>query len=200
MSRLTALTALAWAILTPLAVAQHPLEVAPTVGVYIPTGKMFDEFDSSCGCHSTIAQQSGLVYGVHLGFGAASRVTLEMTADMGISRVRVAEPSQPVASIPGTVFIFGARLRVNARRGAVTTPYLSAGVAYLAHSSDFYAGSDFNDVGALSLGVGLRVVAGRHLAGRIDVEDYHYGVQVGSTAPRQLDNDLVLSVGLGLMP
>ena len=198
--RLAALTTFVWAILTPLAAAQHPLEVTPTVGAFIPTGKMFDEFDSSCGCHSTIAQQSGLIYGVQIGFGAVSRVTLEMMVDLGTSRVRAAEPRQPVASIPGTVFIFGARLRVNARRGAVTTPYIAAGVAYLAHNSDFYAASDFNDVGTISLGVGLRVVAGRYLAGRIDFEDYHYSVQVGPTTPRQLNNDLVLSLGLGLTP
>lgn len=200
MSRLPALTALAWAILAPVAAAQHPLEVAPTVGAFIPTGKMFDELDSSCGCHSTIAQRPGLVYGLHLGFGAVSRVTLEMTVDFGTSRVRVAEPRQPVAIIPGTVFIFGARLRVNARRGAVTTPYIAAGVAYVAHNSDFYAGSNFNDVGTFSLGLGLRVVTGRYLTGRVDCEDYLYNVQIGPTTRRQLNNDLVLSLGLGLTP
>jgi hypothetical protein len=198
--RAAALSGLAWMVLTPPALAaQHTLDVIPTIGAYIPTGRMFDEYQTGCACHSTITQQSGLLYGIHLAFGAEMPVTLETTADFGISRVQVVQPTEPIVNSFGTVIILGARLRVSARRGAVTTPYLSGGVAYLTHVSNAYLNLSGADAMALALGAGLRVVIGRQLIGRIDFENYHYGVTLGGgTTPPQHDNDLLLSVGIGV--
>lgn len=191
---------IAWTCLAPAALAAQ-LEVTPAVGAYLPTGKMFDQYQSGCSCHSTIAQQPGALFGVHVGFGAVSRVALETTLDFGWSPVQVAQPGQPTVSLSGTVVIIGARLHLSARRGAVTTPYLSGGVAYLSHGSIVYQSLSGNNGGAFSVGAGLRVVVTPHLVGHIDFEDYHYSTALGGmSAPAQRDNDLVLLAGLGLIP
>jgi len=194
-----ALLALSLLAAVPL-VAQTHLEVTPAVSAYLPTGMVFDEYDAGCMCHSTIAQQAGVFFGIHLGYGVAGRVNFETTVDFGHSRVLIRQPAEPEVTWAGTIVIVGARLRLNARRGPVTTPFLSAGVAYLNRNSDAYQGISGVNQAAFSLGFGIRVVASAHVIGRLEVEDYHYRTALGPTATPQSNNDLLLSAGIGLTP
>ncbi|HYK09963.1 MAG TPA: outer membrane beta-barrel protein [Gemmatimonadales bacterium] len=194
MRRLLTSIAFSAAIAAPVAAQGHDtFEIDPSIGAYLPTGHMYRDNQQ------TWSESNALLYGVHLGFGALNRVSLELTLDAGSSPIRIQDTGQPDETFPARMLIMGIRLRYNARTGSVTTPYVTAGAAYVNPTGDVTVGTHASGWAA-SLGVGLRVVTTGHLVGRLEFSDYHYHRKLFGGPTSQGNDDLLLSVGVGLMP
>jgi len=176
----------------PLA-AQSKFEITPSIGAYVPNGNMIHEGNV------TFALQSGIAYGVRLSINAQSRTSFEMTFDIGASRVLERDQGQPDTTWDGKVAILGLRVRHNLRPGIVTTPFLSAGFAYLNPTSVAFQSLAASGP-ALSFGGGLRVVTTRRLVCRLEVSNYLYPRRLHPTLSSQWHDDLLFSAGIGLVP
>lgn len=176
-----------------LAAQARDFEITPSIGAYLPTGVMVRSGNL------TIAQQSGLVYGVRLSVGAHSRAAVEMTLDLGTSNVLDRDPGQVDTTWAGRVLIMGVRVRYNLRPGPATTPYVSGGVAYLSPTGPMFENLASSGP-ALSFGVGLRVVGTGRLVGRLELSNYLYRRQLYTAEPSHVHDDFLLSAGVGVVP
>ena len=185
-------------------VAQTRVEVAPTVGLYIPSGNVVDQPGAGCGgCQVTFSQQAGFLIGARLTiWPSGGRLGLETSIGMAFSGVHGVAVGYGSGDTSGTVGIFTERvLWAFTKPGAGTAIYGAGGVAYLLHTSDAYQGlSGTSDLG-LALGLGGLFPLGGGVALKTELEDLIYSTQFeagGQSTESKHQNDFVLSLGLSI--
>ena len=189
------------------------IELTPFLGMYVPVADLIKESDPSSGLSVVFGQKSAFSLGARLGYGLSDRAALEGAFGYTSSDVTVEVPGVGGTSISGTVLQGSAR--VVYRLNAPTSPtgwHLIGGLAVTSRGGDIWSqiessGTKVNgrtDFGVV-VGGGVRLPVGKGFALRIDVEDYisqakftlDDGVQA-LDSESQLQNDLVLSVGLAI--
>lgn len=189
------------------------IELTPFLGMYVPVADLIKESDPGSGLSVVFGQKSAFSLGARLGYGLSDRAALEGAFGYTSSDVTVEVPGVGGTSISGTVLQGSAR--VVYRLNAPTSPtgwHLIGGLAVTSRGGDIWSqiessGTQVNgrtDFGVV-IGGGVRLPVGKGFALRIDVEDYisqakftlDDGIQA-LDSESQLQNDLVLSVGLAI--
>lgn len=189
-------------IAAPLAAQAH-VDVAPTVGLYIPTGNVLDQPGPGCGgCQVTFKQQAGFLLGVRLTIWATSHIGLESSLSYAFSGVHGTAQGYASGDTSGTVTAFTERLLwAFTKPGASTAFYAAGGIAYLSHNSAAYEGvSGTTDLGA-ALGLGARFPVGGSIAMKTELEDLIYSTQFesgGQSTESKHQNDLLVTLGLSI--
>jgi len=203
--------------LAPLATAagqgKGRIELTPFLGMYLPVADLITESDPGSGLSVVFGQKSAFSLGARLGYGLSDRAALEGAFGYTSSDVSIDVAGLGGTSLGGTVIQGSARVvyRLNAP-ASPTGWHLIGGLAMTSRGGDIWSqiessGTKVNgrtDFGAV-IGGGVRLPVGKGFALRIDVEDYisqakftlDDGVQAVASES-QLQNDLVLSVGLAI--
>ena len=189
------------------------IELTPFLGMYVPVADLIKESDPVSGLSVVFGQKSAFSLGARLGYGLSDRAALEGAFGYTSSDVTVEVPGVGGTSISGTVLQGSARVvyRLNAP-ASPTGWHLIGGLAVTSRGGDIWSqiessGTKVNgrtDFGVV-IGGGVRLPVGKGFALRIDVEDYisqakftlDDGIQA-LDSESQLQNDLVLSVGLAI--
>lgn len=189
------------------------IELTPFLGMYVPVADLIKESDPVSGLSVVFGQKSAFSLGARLGYGLSDRAALEGAFGYTSSDVTVEIPGVGGTSISGTVLQGSARVvyRLNAP-ASPTGWHLIGGLAVTSRGGDIWSqiessGTKVNgrtDFGVV-IGGGVRLPVGKGFALRIDVEDYisqakftlDDGIQA-LDSESQLQNDLVLSVGLAI--
>lgn len=189
------------------------IELTPFLGMYVPVADLIKESDPVSGLSVVFGQKSAFSLGARLGYGLSDRAALEGAFGYTSSDVTVEIPGVGGTSISGTVLQGSARVvyRLNAPASRIGW-HLIGGLAVTSRGGDIWSqiessGTKVNgrtDFGVV-IGGGVRLPVGKGFALRIDVEDYisqakftlDDGIQA-LDSESQLQNDLVLSVGLAI--
>jgi hypothetical protein len=194
--------------------AKGRIELTPFVGMYAPVADIIQLSDpSGSGLTLTFSQKSAFTFGVRLGYGISDRAALEGAFGYTASDVKVEIGGFGSVALGGTVMQGSARVRyrLNAPTSA-TGWHLIGGLAMISRGGEVWDSLQTGglsvdgrtDVGAV-IGGGVTLPVGKKLALRIDVEDYIHQAKFTLNAQgtqqdteSQLQNDLVLSVGLAI--
>jgi hypothetical protein len=204
-------------VITPLAAAagqgKGRVELTPYLGMYLPVADIIQQSDPGSGVSLSFKQKSALSFGGRLTYGLSDRAALEGGFGYTSSDVKLELSGLGSAALGGTVMTASARVlyRLN-QPSAPTGWHLIGGVAMISRGGDIWDQLESGgvrvdgrtDFGAV-IGGGVRLPMGRRLALRIDVEDYvhqaKFTIDDGVTpldTESQLQNDLVISVGLAI--
>lgn len=190
-------------VASPLGAQAH-VDLAPTVGLYLPAGNVIDQPGAGCGgCQVTFTQQAAFLLGVRLTiWGSGGRLGLETSLGLAFSGVHGNASGYASGDTSGSVGIFSERVVWSITRpSASTMVYAAGGLAYLTHSSDAYQGvSGTSDLG-VALGAGLRFPVGSGIWMKTELEDFIYSAQFevnGQATTSKQQNDFLVSVGLGI--
>ncbi len=210
-STVVILLGIAWGILDAVT-AQAQLEVAPYVGLYLPTNSLESSVDG------TVKQQSSVTLGVRVTTWWPGRQGFEASAGYAPSSVLTVGNS-----VPAHVLTVSAKLlwRVTppaARAGL----HVGGGIGIVGRGGPAYPDGEY--LGPRASFGGIAVVGGvikvaSSLQWRFDAEDFIYfadvtcrrtgagggvcsaGATTGNTpTPSRLQNDVVLSLGLAFTP
>jgi len=189
------------------------IELTPFVGMYLPLADIIKESDPGSGLSVVFSQKSAFSLGGRLGFGISDRAALEGAFSYTASDVKVEIPGIGGTAISGTVVAGSARVLYRLNSPASRTGYhLIGGLAMISRGGDVWSQIESSgtrvdgrtDFGAV-IGGGVKLPVGRGLALRIDLEDYVHQAKftlddgvAALDSESQLQNDLMLSVGLGI--
>lgn len=198
---------LAWCVCSvaaPLSAQTH-VELAPTVGLYVPTAPVADQPGAGCGgCQVTFKQEAGFFLGGRLTIWTGNgHLGLETSLGFANSSVHGTAQGYFSGDTTGTVGIFTERLLwAFTKPGASPSVYAAGGLAYLTHSSDAYQGvSGTSNLGAV-LGLGARFPVGGGIAMKTEFEDLIYSTQFdlggGQSTVSKRQNDLLVTVGMSI--
>jgi hypothetical protein len=189
-------------------------ELTPYLGMYAPTADLISLSDpGGSGLTFVFSQKSAFSFGGRLGYWISDRAAIEGAFGYTPSDVRLEVPSFASIALGGTVIQGSARVAYRLNPPTARTGFhITGGLAVISRGGqmwDSLATGGFvvngrTDFGAV-IGGGVRLPVGKNLALRVDVEDYVHQAKFtldvqGSTADTesQLQNDLVLSVGLAI--
>jgi hypothetical protein len=194
--------------------AKGRVELTPFIGMYLPVADIINISDpTGSGLDLAFSQKSAFSLGGRLGYGLSDRAALEGAFGYTSSDVKIDVGGFGSVALGGTVLQGSARVlyRLNAP-ASPTAWHLVGGVAMISRggevwdtlSTDSTSVDGRTDFGVV-IGGGVSLPVGKGLALRIDVEDYVYQAKftfdlAGSRldTESQLQNDLVLSVGLAI--
>lgn len=189
--------------------AGQRVELAPSIGMYIPTGQLIET--TVKGYDATVGHRSRVIFGASLTYWASPRLGVEGLWAYSASNLSVTLDSAylgATADSSGSVMLGSVRVLyevVSSDSGRLALAVVG-GVGVAAHSGASYEFlkafggplSGSTDVGGV-VGVSARFPTSPNLKIRVDVEDniYSAGFTIGGieTAPR-LQNDLVMRLGL----
>jgi hypothetical protein len=172
--------------------AQVDFELLPYAGVYLPSHKLLDHFQSEFWCNScSLKQKKGLALGARLTRWWTSRMGAEVTLGYSPSGVSLVGAGTPDSS----AHIITASVRVLGRVSPPRSPWLlrlGAGIGFVSRGGAAYDDTDGMSgvcgttriAGVVSAGTGFKF--GRSgLALRLDAEDYVYssGLYVNGEDP-----------------
>jgi hypothetical protein len=183
-----------------LVVETRPLQgqrvsIAPNIGVYVPTTELVKAASGQ-----EFKQEVSITLGGRLGIFFSERLGVEFTGDYAPSDLKISTGPKEDANI------FTGSGRVTYQLVPFTSPVaflVTGGVGVINRSGDFYQGvEDKTDVGG-TIGASARFRLGRLLRIQLNAEDYIYkpGADIPgftSTDERKTQNDIHLSVGLGI--
>lgn len=181
---------LTWGV--PRAVAaQVDFEVLPYAGVYLPTQKLLDHFQSAW-CNCSLKQKTRVALGGRLTLWRTSRVGAEVTlgySPSGVSTVGAQPPESSAHVITASVRVLR---QISPAGGSPWLLRLGGGVGFVSRGGAAYRDTDGRPgvcgtsrfAGVVSTGAGFKF--GRSgLALRLDAEDYVYssGLYVHGESP-----------------
>jgi hypothetical protein len=188
-----------------LMAAAHPLmaqrvSIAPNIGVYIPT----TELVKAASGDSSFKQEVSLTLGGRVGIAFSERLGLEFTgayapSDLKFTSTGLGDQSQDAN-------IFTGSGRISYQLVPFTSPVafvVTGGVGVINRSGAFYAGvQDKTDIGG-TVGASARFRVGKLLRLQLSAEDYIYKPKAdipgfGPTAEKKTQNDIHLSIGVGI--
>ena len=174
----------------PPAQAQGGINIAPWVGIYIPTRNRIETIDNDI-----LERDNSVMGGARLEFWGTGRIGFEVTGGYAPARIGNA------ANTPSNTNLLAASGRLLLAISPPTNPvgfYLGAGPALLSRGSNpFDDDASSTDFGG-TVGLGFRFGSGENsrVGFRLDLEDYMYDGDFGGGD--RFQHDLVGSVGLSI--
>lgn len=202
MSRRLASLIIATLVGTSLA-AQAKVEIIPTLGLYLPSGNVADQYGAGCSCQVTANQEQSFLLGLRVTIWANRNLGLETSAATIGSGVHLVAQGVESGDTTGTVNILSERIVWNFFRPSPSAGFYAAGgISYITHSSPAYEGLTGLSNVAGSAGLGVRLFLGSSLTFKAEGEDYIYTTQFELPSSQKLDakhqNDIVISLGLAI--
>ena len=190
------------------------IELTPFLGMYLPVADLINLSDpSGSGLTLVFSQKSAFSVGGRVGYGISDRAALEGAFGYTASDVKVEVGGFGSVALGGRVMQGSARVRYRLNAPASPTGWhLIGGLAMISRGGEVWDSLEtggvrvggLTDYGAV-IGGGVALPIGKGLALRIDVEDYIHQAKFTLDAQgsqqdteSQLQNDLVLSVGLAI--
>jgi len=182
--------------------AQAKVEITPTVGLYLPSANIVDQYGGGCGCQVSVNQEQAFLLGVRLTVWATRNLGLETSLATIGSGVHVVEAGVGSGDTTGTVDIISERVVWGFwHPNPTSTVYLAGGLAFITHSSPAYEGlSGTNNTGA-GAGVGVRLGLGSSLTFKAEGEEYFYTAQFtaqGQQTEARHQTDKLITIGLAI--
>lgn len=197
--------ALILAIAAPVAAlaAQAKVEIIPTLGLYLPSGNVADQYGAGCSCQVTANQEQAFLLGVRVTIWATRNLGLETSAATIGSGVHLIAQGVESGDTTGTVNILSERVVWTFLRPSSSAGFYAAGgISYISHSSPAYEGLTGLSNIAGSAGLGVRLFLGSSMTFKAEGEDYVYTTQFELPNAQKLDakhqNDIVISLGLAI--
>jgi hypothetical protein len=186
-----------WALsaaLVPVAAAQRPFELTPTVGVLVPLSNVMSQNNAE------VKQQPSLAVGVRASLPSAGRMSIEGVLAVASGTAKATQGSSE-AEAEGRLLLASVRAvwALGAPAAAGMSWHATTGVGLVSRGSDAYDFLDgTTDIGAV-LGVGMRTRVGTRWTLRADIEDHISSAEFeggGASSGSQLQNDVMISLGL----
>lgn len=182
------------AAVVPDAVAQRPFELTPTVGVLVPLSNVMSQNNAE------VKQQPSLAAGVRASLPSGGRMAIDGVVAVASGETKATQGSSE-AEAEGRLLLASVRAvwALGAPAPAGLSWHATTGVGLVSRGSDAYDFLDgTTDIGAV-LGVGMRTRVGGTWTLRADIEDHISSAEFeggGASTGSQLQNDLMISVGL----
>ena len=189
-----ALLAAAAGALRPARAQELPLRFTPSLGVIVPAGKVYEQAGAS------ISHRTGLAFGGRLSTRVVGPLRLEVAISYALSGYHVDTASQSFDT-SGAVLAASGRIVLRVAAIGGTSWHLIVGAGAVQHSGTYvaHATGKTNFAGVLGLAGRIPITPGATIV--VAGEDYiSHAALAGFTgalpSTRQLDNDLIVSVGL----
>ena len=175
------------------------ISFAPNIGVYIPTTELVKAASGE-----EFKQEMSLTLGGRLGISLSERLGLEFTGAYAPSDLKVS--ASGVGDQSAEANIFTGSGRISYQLVPYTSPVafvITGGVGVINRSGEFYSDvENRTDIGG-TLGASARFRLGSLLRLQLSAEDYIYKPKaeipgLGPTDAKQTQNDIHLSIGIGI--